>query len=105
METEYIKIVFISEGKDFSLDYNQPNLTSLIRYIIQNNLRISTENISVESDIEDFDNEEFKSILIEAHSEFSMELESFYTNIATTISTYYNDETLSAEIIKRITDN
>ncbi len=104
MVSEYIKIVFHSENKEYTLDYNQPNLALLIRYIIQNNLNVSPENISVESDIEDFDNEEFKTILVEAHSEFSEELAVFYKNISTTISTYYNDEDLSAEIIRRVTN-
>ena len=103
MENEYIKIAFLSEEKEITLDYNQPDLTRLIRFIIQYNLDVTKENITVESDIDDFDNEDFKSILIEAHAEFRDELESFYSNISSIVSTHYDVEGLSDEIIRRVT--
>lgn len=54
-----------------------------------------------DTNVEGFDSEEFKEILITVHEEFKGELDLFFENIKKDITTYYDDE-LSAEIISRI---
>lgn len=103
MENNII-IKFKKEGEQITLGFDQPNLGELIKKILKENLEVSAENVEVESTVQDFDQKEFKSILVSVHEEFVEEINKFYENIETDIKTYY-DENLSTEVIRRIKRN
>lgn len=100
-----IHFQFINEDQSFDLDYDQPNLTELVRFIIQNALSVSQENLRIECSVDGFDCDEFRNILIEVNDEFKDELQQFYKNIKTEINTYYEDEKLADAVISHILTN
>ena len=97
-----INLKFRNEDLEYDLDYDQPNLTELVRFIIQNGISVSQDNLVIESNVAGFDCNEFRDILIEVNDEFKEELQQFYTNIKTEITTYYEDDKLAEAIISRI---
>ncbi len=97
-----IKIVFEKENRKIELDIGNPDLAELIHTIVAEELEMSRENVGISTDVENFDTEELLDILVGVHEEFCEELETFYTNIKTDIKTYYDDEMLGEEIIRRI---
>lgn len=97
-----IHLRFVAEDLDYDLDYDQPNLTALVQFIIQRSVAVNRENLEISCCIDGFDHNEFREILIEVHEEFQEEIRKFYSNIEKEIKTYYDDETLSDAIIERI---
>lgn len=98
-----VLVSFLKENDCFELDINQPDLSGLIHLILKKHIVVTADNISVTCDDEDdFDCELFKDMLIEVHDEFSAEIDTFYKNIKIDISTYYNDEKLSEQIISEL---
>lgn len=100
-----IKIVFKKENKEIMLDIANPDFAELIHRIVAEELKMTKENVEITTGVKDFDAEELLDILICVHEEFCEEIETFYTNIKTDIKTYYDDEILGEEIIKRIKEN
>ena len=97
-----IKIIFEEENKEIELDIANPDLAKLIHVIVAENLKMTRENVKINTNVEKFDAEELLDILVCVHEEFCEEIETFYTNIKTDIKTYYDDEMLGEEIIRRI---
>lgn len=100
-----IKIIFAQEKKEIVIDIEQPDLANLIHRIVSEHLDVSKDNLSIETDNNEFDKEEFKELLIEVHDEFCNEIDLFYENIQSEIKTYYDDEELSKIVIERIKES
>ena len=73
--------------------------------IVAEHLLVTKENMEITTENQEFDKEEFMNMLIEVHEEFNEEVDNFFDNIQSEINTYYSDEELSMEIIKRIKEN
>lgn len=101
MENKLI-FTFKDQNERFELDITQPDLAKLVQLVIEKNLLVSKENISLATVNQEFDVEEFLDIFISVHEEFKVEIDKFYENISKDIKTYYSNETLSDEIISRI---
>ena len=97
-----IKMAFIKENKEIEIDIANPDLAKLIHTIVAEELKMSRENIEISTDVENFDTEELLDILLGVHEEFCEEIDTFYANIKMDIKTYYDDEILGEEIIRRI---
>lgn len=104
MENKLI-IKFIGEDKEIDLDIDQPDLANLIHIVVAEHLAVTKDNVEVSTENTEFDKEEFLNMLIEVHEEFNKEIDTFFQNIQSEINTYYSDEELSMEIIKRIKEN
>lgn len=104
MENKLV-IKFIGEGKEVDLDIDQPDLANLIHMVVAEHLSVTEDNVEIITENIEFDKEEFLNMLIEVHEEFNKEIDTFFENIQSEINTYYSDEELSLEIIKRIKDN
>ena len=100
-----IVVKFRNEDIELTIDYDEPDFTFFIQTVIRNHLNVSAENISIECNIDDFDCNEFKEILIEVHNEFKGEIDQFFQNIRSEIRTYYDSESLSEYIIDYIKKN
>lgn len=98
-------IKFRKEEVEVNINIQQPDLANLIHEIVGKNLCVSKENISIDTENQEFDKEEFLEILISVHEEFSEEINKFYANIENDISTYYSDEELSNLIINKLKGN
>ena len=92
-----IVVKFHNEDMELIIDYDEPDFTFFIQTVIRNHLNVSAENISIECNIDDFDCNEFKEILIE--------IDQFFQNIRSEIRTYYDSESLSEYIIDYIKKN
>ena len=99
-----LRIKFIEENIEVSINILQPDLAKLIHEIVANNLRVIKENIEISTENSEFDKEEFLEILINVHEEFVQEIDKFYSNIQKDIKTYYSDEELSEMIIQKLKD-
>ena len=97
-----IQITFINEKINIEIDIQQPDLANLVHRIIAEHLLVTSDNLRITTDEENFDKEEFRDLLIDVHKDFCEEIEKFYDNIQNEISTYYNDEELSKKIIDSI---
>lgn len=97
-----IHLRFKAEDLDYDLDYDQPDLTALVQFIIQRSVSVTRENLEISCCIDEFDHNEFREILIEVHKEFQEEIQNFYSNIQKEIKTHYADDALSDAIIQRI---
>ena len=95
-------IRFKEENIDVSINILQPDLAKLIHEIVENNLKVTKENIEISTENSEFDKEEFLEILINVHEEFVQEIDKFYSNIQKDIKTYYSDEELSKMIIQKL---
>lgn len=100
-----IVVKFHNEDIELTIDYDEPDFTFFIQTVIRNHLNVSAENINIECNIDDFDCNEFKEILIEVHNEFKGEIDQFFQNIRSEIRTYYDSESLSEYIIDYIKKN
>ena len=96
-----IKVNLIKESITLEIDFQQPDFSRFVKQVLSQHLDISSSNVMVSSDIDGFDCDEFKDILITVHEEFQKDLDTFYDNIIRDIRTYY-DEDLSTVIINRI---
>lgn len=97
-----IKIIFQKENKDIILNILQPDLAKVIHKIVSEHLIVSKENVVLETENTKFDKEEFLDILVNVYDEFSEEIDKFFKNIQEEFKTYYEEEELSEEIIRRI---
>ena len=104
MENKLV-VKFIGEDKEVDLDIDQPDLANLIHLIVAEHLLVTKDNVEISTENTEFDKEEFLNMLIEVHEEFNKEIDTFFENIQNEINTYYSDEELSMEIIKRIKEN
>ncbi len=98
-------IKFKEEDKDIIINILQPDLANLIHEIVANNLKVTKENIEINTENTEFDKDEFLEILVNVHEEFVQEINKFYNNIQRDIKTYYSDEELSKMIIQKVKDN
>lgn len=99
-----IKVNLVKESITLEIDFQQPDFSKFVRQVLAQHLDISSSNVMVSSDVDGFDCDEFKDILITVHEEFQKDLDVFYDNIKKDIRTYYDDD-LSDEIIKRVKEN
>lgn len=97
-----LNIVFKRENKEITLDIANPDFAELVHKIVAEDLKMTKDNVEISTEVENFDKDELLDILVGVHEEFCEEIETFYTNIKSDIKTYYDDETLGEEIIKRI---
>lgn len=104
MENKII-IHFEKEGIDIELDIDNPDFAQLIHKVIADNLDLTKENVQISTGVGNFDTEELLDILVSVHEEFCEEIEKFYANIKEDIKTYYEDEELGEEIIRRICED
>lgn len=102
MENNKIEIIFQTEKTVIPINIQQPDLAGLVHKIVAEHLNVSKENVKIKTENKSFDTEEFLGLLIDVHEEFCEEIEKFYKNIDTEISTYYEDEKLSEYIINEI---
>lgn len=98
-----IIIHFIAENIDIELDFDQPDLSLFVKRVLSEHLRVTDDNLRINSTVDAFDTKEFAEILVNVHEEFVQDLDRFFENIEKEVSTYYDDE-LSDEIIRRIRD-
>lgn len=97
-----LEIFFIKENETITINIEQPDLSGLIHKIVAKNLCVTRENVEIKTENDNFDKEEFLSILVEVHEEFSKEIELFYSNIQKEIKTYYKHDELSEAVISYI---
>lgn len=97
-----LKILFKNEQKEMELNITNPDLAQLVHKIVAEQLVVSKENVEILTEEDNFDTEEFLDILVCVYEEFSGEIDKFFTNIKNEIETYYDDEVLGEEIIRRI---
>lgn len=97
-----VNILFEKENEEIELDISNPDLANLVHIIVSEQLEVTRENLKLTTNVENFDTTEFLDILVSVHNEFQEEIEKFYNNIKTDIKTYYDDETIGEEIIRRI---
>ncbi len=86
---------FLKEGAELSLDLDSPNFSDFVKEIINKNYKVSGDNILVSlpnSDEKNIDINTLKDIVIEVHKSYYNDLETFYRNIESEVSTYYNDD-------------
>ncbi|MBP3567827.1 MAG: hypothetical protein J6K04_01555 [Lachnospiraceae bacterium] len=100
-----LKIEFKKEQTEYELNILNPDLAQMIHKIVAENIEVSRENVSISTEEENFDTEEFLDILVSVYEEFCGEIEMFFANIKSEIKTYYDDEALSEEIIRRIQED
>lgn len=97
-------IKFKEEDRNIIINILQPDLAYLIHEIVANHLKVTKENIEINTENIEFDKDEFLDILISVHEEFVQEINNFYNNIQRDIKTYYADEELSKMIIQKLKD-
>lgn len=97
-----INIHFNQENTDVELDFEQPDLSLFVKKVLSEHLSVTNSNIIITSTVDSFDTKEFAEILVSVHEEFEEELSLFFQNIEKDVSTYYDDDNLSEEIISRI---
>ena len=97
-----LKILFKKEQKEVGLNIANPDLAQLVHKVVAERLVVSKENVEILTEDDNFDTEEFLDILVCVYEEFCGEIEKFFTNINNEIKTYYDDEVLGDEIIRRI---
>ena len=97
-----IVILFKTEEKEIEIDIANPDFANLIHRGVAEKLDMTKENVEISTEVKNFDTDELLDILVSVHEEFCEEIETFYANIKKDISTYYDDEILGEEIIKRI---
>ena len=97
-----LNITFKNEKIDIELDIANPDLAELIHRIVAENLDMTKENVEITTEVEEFDTDELLDIMVTVHEEFCKEIDIFYKNIKNDITTYYDDEVLGEEIIRRI---
>lgn len=100
-----LKILFKNEKIDMELDIANPDLAELIHRIVEEKLDMTKENVEITTEVEGFDADELLDIMVNVHEEFCEEIETFYRNIKNDITTYYDDEVLGEEIIRRIKED
>lgn len=86
---------FLAENEELSLDLDSPNFSNFVKKIINKNYEVSDDNILVSlpnSDEKNIDITTLKDIVIEIHKNYYNDLEEFYRNIESEVSTYYDDE-------------
>lgn len=97
-----IKISFQEEDFALELDINQPDLAKIVHEIVSRHLVVSKENVTINTDNEEFDEEEFLDILVSVYEDFNEEINQFFENVQSDIKTYYEMDELSNEVIRRI---
>lgn len=104
MENNIVIFTFLEENEQLSLDLDSPNFSEFVKRIINKNYKVSNDNILVSlsnSDEKNIDTEVLKEIVIEIHKDYNDDLKTFYENIESEISTYYDDED---KLLKEIED-
>ena len=94
MENNKVFFKFLKENEELSLNLDSPNFSEFVKSIINKNYYVSEENISISTlnDDKNIDIDSLKNIVIEVHKKYMKDLNEFYKNIETEISTYYDDE-------------
>lgn len=94
MENNIVIFKFLKENEELSLNLDSPNFSEFVKNMINKNYNVSEENISTYTlnDNKHIDIDSLKSIVIEVHEKYMKDLDEFYKNIETEISTYYDDE-------------
>lgn len=94
MENNIVIFKFLKEHEELALNLDSPNFSDFVKNIINKNYVVSEENISIytHNDDKNIDIDSLKCIVIEVHEKYMKDLDEFYKNIETEISTYYDDE-------------
>lgn len=105
---EEVKCIFKFKEEDerLELNLNSPNFSDFIKKIIENNYKVTEDNIEIicEGD-DDLDLEELKKVLIKVHMEYEDEISTFFENINEEINTYYSETDIPSKIEEHLSED